>query len=100
MMSPSYAKIGSPHREWDYRFSPERNTPLFLKLLLITIVAMGTRDAFPIPRYVLLSMIKMSSVFFAAHRRHILHGWLPTYVPCDKTLYKVIMTTYKVFTTK
>ena len=27
---------------------PERNTPLFLKLLLITIVAMGARDAFPI----------------------------------------------------
>ena len=52
MMSPSYenvSKIVSPHRERDYRFGPECNTPLFLKLLLITIVAMGARDAFPIP---------------------------------------------------
>ena len=46
---PQLRKCSSPHRERDYRFFPERNTPLFLKLLLITIVAMGARDAFPIP---------------------------------------------------
>ena len=45
-LSKNVAKIGSPHRERDYRFSPDRITP---KVTINYYCCLSARDAFPIP---------------------------------------------------